>query len=103
MSEHMDAVCNLSWSPAGTRVVTASRDGTGRVWDAFTGRTPAVLSGHEGKIVRLPCRVPYGIAACLPLPPEPGRRRSQGQRWSAGSSRASTTSRSRRTCSRPGR
>ncbi|MBG0814848.1 AAA family ATPase [Planomonospora sp. ID82291] len=47
---HTDTVRNLAWSPDGTRVVTASRDGTGRVWDAVTGRTSAVLSGHEGMV-----------------------------------------------------
>ncbi|MEV4092294.1 nSTAND1 domain-containing NTPase [Streptosporangium saharense] len=47
---HTDAVRNLAWSPDGTRVVTASRDGTSRIWDAVTGRALAVLSGHEGMV-----------------------------------------------------
>ncbi|WP_326642477.1 WD40 repeat domain-containing protein [Streptosporangium sp. NBC_01755] len=50
LHEHTDAVRNLAWSPDGTRIVTASRDGTGRVWDAVTGRTLAVLSGHGGMV-----------------------------------------------------
>ena len=35
------------FSPDGARVVTASRDGTARLWDAATGAETAVLRGHE--------------------------------------------------------
>ena len=39
-----------AFSPDGTKVVTTSRDRTARVWDAATGKTLAVLKGHEDEI-----------------------------------------------------
>jgi len=36
-----------AFSPDGSQIVTAPRDNTARVWDAATGMTTAVLSGHE--------------------------------------------------------
>jgi len=38
-------------SPDGTRIVTASRDRTVRVWDAATGRQVVVLNGHTDTVV----------------------------------------------------
>jgi WD40 repeat protein len=35
---HDDAVGSVAWSPDGTRVATASWDGTARVWDPDTGQ-----------------------------------------------------------------
>ncbi|QJW93766.1 WD40 repeat domain-containing serine/threonine protein kinase [Frigoriglobus tundricola] len=43
---HTSFVRSASFGPDGTRVVTASEDGTARVWDAATGREQAVLKGH---------------------------------------------------------
>ena len=37
-----------SFSPDGTRIVTASEDKTARLWDATTGEPLAVLQGHTG-------------------------------------------------------
>ena len=37
---------SAAYSPDGTRIVTASRDKTARIWDARTGAQLAVLSGH---------------------------------------------------------
>src|SRR5258708_16349851 len=34
------------FSPDGKRVLTGSRDGTARVWDAETGQEKAALRGH---------------------------------------------------------
>jgi WD40 repeat protein len=36
------------FSPDGRTLVTASTDGTARVWDTATGREIAVLRSHEG-------------------------------------------------------
>jgi WD40 repeat protein/serine/threonine protein kinase len=46
LSGHHDIVYFAAYSPDGTRVVTASRDHTARIWDARTGAQLAVLSGH---------------------------------------------------------
>jgi WD40 repeat protein/serine/threonine protein kinase len=46
LSGHTDIVYFAAYSPDGTRVVTASRDHTARIWDARTGAQLAVLSGH---------------------------------------------------------
>jgi WD40 repeat protein len=47
---HSDTVRNLAWSPDGTRIATASRDGTARIWDAQSGASLVVLSGHVGMV-----------------------------------------------------
>ena len=39
---------SASFSPDGTRVVTASQDGTAKVWDAKTGTEALTLKGHTG-------------------------------------------------------
>ena len=41
---------SAAFSPEGTRIVTVSDDNTARVWDAVTGKTVAVLGGHEGEV-----------------------------------------------------
>ena len=45
---HTDTVTSAAFSPDGRQVVTASVDGTARVWDAATGQSLAVLTGHTG-------------------------------------------------------
>src|SRR5204863_8945204 len=47
---HSSVVNAANWSPDGKRVVTASHDGTARIWDAATGAELVVLSGHRGAV-----------------------------------------------------
>ncbi len=43
-------VYSAAFSPDGTRIVTASKDNTARIWDVFTGATVMTLRGHEGAV-----------------------------------------------------
>jgi WD40 repeat protein len=47
---HQEEVRSASFSPDGTRIVTASDDKTARVWDSVTGKLLATLSGHQGAL-----------------------------------------------------
>ena len=47
---HDKFVQSASFSSDGLRVVTASWDGTARVWDATSGRQIAMLRGHEAPV-----------------------------------------------------
>ncbi|MGW6931905.1 nSTAND1 domain-containing NTPase [Lentzea sp. NPDC054927] len=44
---HSDQVRRVAWSPSGTRLATASADGTVRVWDAVTAQEVLCLRGHR--------------------------------------------------------
>jgi predicted oxidoreductase (fatty acid repression mutant protein) len=48
--EHQGAVLSAAFSPDGTRVVTASKDKTARVWDTVTGKPRSRLE-HQGIVV----------------------------------------------------
>jgi WD40 repeat protein/serine/threonine protein kinase len=48
---HTDRVRTIAYSPDGQRLVTASYDGTARVWDASTGRQLLVLRGHTAQVI----------------------------------------------------
>lgn len=50
---HEADITALAYSPDGTRLATASVDGTARIWDAATGATLAVLEGHRKPIACL--------------------------------------------------
>jgi Tol biopolymer transport system component len=50
LTGHESGVFTAAFSPDGTRVVTASRDKTARVWDAESGRALATLTGHQGNV-----------------------------------------------------
>jgi WD40 repeat protein len=47
---HTGSVNFASWSPDGMLIVTASDDGTARIWDAHSGEELRVLSGHSGGV-----------------------------------------------------
>ncbi|MCB9898547.1 MAG: serine/threonine protein kinase [Planctomycetes bacterium] len=44
------SILSVAWSPDGTRLVTASGDGTARVWNADGSGEPLVLRGHEDMV-----------------------------------------------------
>jgi WD40 repeat protein len=48
---HTDTVGAVSFSPDGTRAVTASADNTARVWNVATGKLVAILAGHKGSVM----------------------------------------------------
>jgi WD40 repeat protein/serine/threonine protein kinase len=48
---HRDTVRALTFSPDGTRVVSAGEDGLASVWDAVTGVKTAECRGHTSKIL----------------------------------------------------
>ena len=47
---HEGQVERAVFSPDGSRIVTASRDRSARIWDTATGKEIAVLRGHEGTV-----------------------------------------------------
>ena len=47
---HTGAVTSASFSPDGSRIVTASGDKTAKVWDARTGAEVLTLKGHTSVV-----------------------------------------------------
>jgi len=47
---HENRVTSVAYSPDGRRVVSGSRDRTGRVWDAKSGAELACLRGHKERV-----------------------------------------------------
>ena len=52
MAGHTDVVVSVEMSPDGSTLLTASWDGTARLWDAATGEPPQTLAGHQGRVWR---------------------------------------------------
>jgi WD40 repeat protein len=51
LPEHDEVVESAAYSPDGSRIVTASRDHTARIWDASSGAPLAILRGHGGWVI----------------------------------------------------
>lgn len=47
---HTDFVLSASYSPDGTKIVTASQDKTAKIWDAHTGKLLFSLDGHTESV-----------------------------------------------------
>lgn len=47
---HQGSVLHVEYSPDGKWIVTASEDGTARVWDAATGAQNIILEGHTSTV-----------------------------------------------------
>jgi len=67
MKGHQDYVRSVAFSPDGSRIATASTDGTARVWDAASGMELAVMEGHGDRAGS------YGDVYCVAFSPD-GRR-----------------------------
>jgi len=50
LAGHSGPVCAAAFSTDGSKIVTASHDGTVRLWDASSGRALHVLRGHRGNV-----------------------------------------------------
>jgi len=48
---HSSPVSSASWSPDGSKIATASHDGTARVWSSGNGSTLLTLTGHSSGVV----------------------------------------------------
>jgi len=47
---HEESVTSVAFSPDGSRLATASADGTARLWDAMTGQPIAIVRGHGQRV-----------------------------------------------------
>ena len=56
LSGHQDVVTSVSWSPDGTQLVSASRDGTARIWSPASRQSSATYSGHQGAVLAVAWR-----------------------------------------------
>jgi WD40 repeat protein len=50
LSGHRSLILSLAYDRAGRQLVTASQDGTARIWDPETGAQRQILSGHQGAV-----------------------------------------------------
>ncbi len=63
---HEGKVIFAEFSVDEQRIVTASTDGTARIWDAESGVELLRLSGHEGPVCAARCRGPFIAGSVLP-------------------------------------
>ena len=52
LSGHMQGINHAAWNADESRILTASADGTARVWDAASGTQLVGLSGHTGSVLK---------------------------------------------------
>jgi WD40 repeat protein len=50
LNGHTDGIRCVAFSPIGSRIASASRDGTAIVWDATSGRAVQTIKGHAGSV-----------------------------------------------------
>lgn len=50
---HNDEILDVSFNATGSKLVTASADGTSRVFNTINGACQAILIGHEGEISKV--------------------------------------------------
>ena len=50
LTGHKNLILSIAYDRRGRQLVTASQDGTARIWDAETGARRQLLSGHEGAV-----------------------------------------------------
>jgi WD40 repeat protein len=50
LSDHRDSVTKIAFSPDGTKLATASFDGTARVWDGGSGEERLTLGGYGTRL-----------------------------------------------------
>ncbi|CAM9437177.1 unnamed protein product, partial [Discosporangium mesarthrocarpum] len=51
---HNDEILDVSFNATGSKLVTASADGTSRVFNTINGACQAILMGHDGEISKAP-------------------------------------------------
>ncbi len=51
LSGHLDEVFSVAFSPDGTVIASASKDGTARLWEAQSGEASFVLKGHADEVM----------------------------------------------------
>merc|ERR1712224_159646 len=50
---HNDEILDVAFNATGSKLVTASADGTARVYNTVSGACQAILIGHEGEISKV--------------------------------------------------
>ena len=76
MTGHTSFVSAVAFSPDGRQILTVSRDGTARVWDAGSGGEQARLLGHDARVTAVafgPDGRWGGDSERRRVPREPGR------------------------------